>query len=97
VQLAPRENPFLPGSPRFPGASPISEGTQRLVDREIQRILEECHEEARRLLLAHREQLDALVKALLERETLDEAEILAVTGLSRAPALEGVPRQQTGV
>jgi cell division protease FtsH len=33
-------------------------------------------------------ELDALARALLERETLDESEILAVTGLARAPRLE---------
>jgi hypothetical protein len=33
-------------------------------------------------------QLAALARTLLERETLDESEILAVTGLTRAPRLE---------
>ena len=36
----------------------------------------------------HRKQLDALAQALLSRETLNELEILEVTGLPPAPALE---------
>jgi cell division protease FtsH len=39
-------------------------------------------------LREHRAALDALAQALLERETLNEDEILEVTGLPRAPALE---------
>ena len=52
------------------------------------KIIGESHDEAIRLLSAHRKQLDALVGALLGRETLNEQEILEVTGLPRAPALE---------
>lgn len=48
----------------------------------------EYHEEARRLLIAHRRQLDALAEALLPRASLNEQEILEVTGLPSAPALE---------
>ena len=52
------------------------------------RIIDESHEEARRLLTEHRKELEALAQALLERETLDEEEILEVTGLAPAPPLE---------
>ena len=52
------------------------------------RIIDESHEEARRLLTKHRRELEALAQALLERETLDEEEILEVTGLPPAPPLE---------
>ena len=51
-------------------------------------IIDESHDEARRLLTKHRKELEALAKALLERETLDEEEILQVTGLPPAPPLE---------
>ncbi|HWH38353.1 MAG TPA: ATP-dependent zinc metalloprotease FtsH [Usitatibacter sp.] len=90
VELAPRENPYLRG-PAFGGEKLISEETARLVDQEVQRIIGECHAQALGLLQQHRTQLDALVKALLARETLGEAEILEVTGLPPAPALEGRP------
>ena len=52
------------------------------------KIIGESHDEARRLLTEHRQQLDALVEALLARETLNEQEILEVTGLPPAPALD---------
>jgi cell division protease FtsH len=44
------------------------------------------------LLGEHRAALEKLAAALLERETLDEREILAVTGLPPAPALETTAR-----
>jgi cell division protease FtsH len=87
VELAPRENPYLGGG-GFAGEKPFSEETARIVDSEVLRIINECHDEARRLLTEHRKELEALARALLERETLDEEEILEVTGLSPAPPLE---------
>jgi cell division protease FtsH len=87
VQLAPRENPFLGGG-GYPGEKPFSEETARAIDEEVSRIIDESHEEARRLLTKHRGELEALARALLERETLDEGEILEVTGLPPAPPLE---------
>ena len=52
------------------------------------KIIGDCHEEALRLLTKHRGELDVLARALLERESLDEEEILEVTGLPPAPPLE---------
>jgi cell division protease FtsH len=89
VQLAPRENPFLASIPGQDGVRGISEATARTVDDEVRRIIAESHDEARRLLAEHRRELDALAEALLSRETLDEEEVLRVTGLTRAPALDG--------
>jgi len=88
VQLAPRENPYLNAQVGYSGARPFSEETARTIDAEVLRIIGESHEEARRLLTAHRKQLDALAEALVARETLNEQEILEVTGLPAAPALE---------
>ena len=91
VQVAPRENPFLRAPAGFGGDKPISEQTAALVDAEVQRIINECHEEAKRLLREHRAALDGLVAALLKNETLSEEEILQATGLPPAPQLEGRP------
>jgi cell division protease FtsH len=88
VQLAPRENPYLGRSDGYGGEKPFSEETARTVDSEVLRIIGECHDEARRLLTKHRGELDVLARALLERESLDEEEILEVTGLPSAPPLE---------
>jgi len=86
VQLAARQNPYLTNA--YAGAKPFSEDTARMIDAEVLRIINESHETAKGLLSKHRKQLDALASALLARETLDEHEILAVTGLPPAPALE---------
>jgi cell division protease FtsH len=88
VQLAPRENAYLGGQGGYGGEKPFSEETARAIDEEVSRIIDESHEEARRLLTRHRKELEALARALLERETLDEGEILEVTGLPPAPPLE---------
>jgi cell division protease FtsH len=88
VQLAPRDNAYLGAGGGYSGTKPFSEETAKTIDIEVLRIIGESHDEARRLLREHRMQLDALAKALLERESLDEKEILEVTGLPAAPALE---------
>ena len=88
VELAPRENAYLGGSGGYVGEKPYSEETARTIDEEVSRIIDESHEEARRLLTEHRKELEALTQALLERETLDEEKILEVTGLAPAPPLE---------
>jgi cell division protease FtsH len=88
VQLAPRENPYLAVPNGYAGARQFSEETAEAIDAEVRRIIAESHDEAKRLLSAHRKQLDALVEALLARETLNEQEIHEVTGLPPAPALE---------
>jgi len=95
VELAPPDNRYLGVPGAFAGARPFGEETARLVDSEVQRIINESHAEAMRLLRQHRAALDALVKALLERETLGEQEILEVTGLPPAPALLNRPLDKT--
>jgi cell division protease FtsH len=71
--------------PLLPGASETSESTQRIVDEEVRRIVETAYEEVLDLLGQHRRNLDALVAALLEHETLDEAHAYEAAGLSRSP------------
>jgi len=88
VQFAPRDNPFLSTTDGYAGSKYISEETARTIDDEVRRIIEESHDEARRLLTEHRAQLDTLADALLAKETLDESEILSVTGLPPAPPLD---------
>jgi cell division protease FtsH len=72
--------------PFLPGASEVSEDTQKLVDAEVRRIVEEAHEEVVALLRENRPKLDSLAGALLEHETLDEDEAYAAAGVSHAAA-----------
>jgi cell division protease FtsH len=69
--------------PLLPGSAETSESTQRLIDDEVRRMVEEAHEDVLALLTEHREQLDRLTEALLERETLDEDEAYAAAGVTR--------------
>ena len=76
VQLAPRENPYLSGSSGYMGAKPFSEETAEAIDAEVLKIIH-----------GSRKQLDTLADALLSRESLNEQEILEVTGLPPAQPL----------
>ena len=66
---------------------PYSEATGQLIDDEVRRIAEECLAQAEKLLTEHRSQLDALAKALLKNDSLDEPDILAVTGVRNRAVL----------
>src|SRR5712691_3667348 len=64
----------------------VSERTAELVDTELKRLLGEAYEHARDILTKHRDQLDRLAAALLERETLDREEVdLVVAGRTLPP------------
>lgn len=45
------------------------------IDLEIQRIIKECYERAKKILLEHRDKLELIAKTLLEVETLDAKQI----------------------
>jgi cell division protease FtsH len=67
---ASRDNPFA--------GRPYAEDTQRSIDQEVARLLREAEDTASTLLRAHRESLDRVVDLLLERETIDGAELAAL-------------------
>ena len=69
--------------PLLPGAAEVSPDTQKLVDTEVRRIVEESHQEVTTLLEQNRSKLDALAAALLEHETLDEEDAYAAAGVPR--------------
>jgi cell division protease FtsH len=64
-------------------ARDFSDGTARLIDEEVQRILREAEERAYRLLSDHRDQLELLTAALLEREEMDREEVEKLLGPRR--------------
>ena len=53
----------------------LSEETRRDIDLEIRRILGEAYDAAEERILAHRDDLESIAQALLERETLDGVEV----------------------
>jgi cell division protease FtsH len=67
--------------PLLPGVSETSESTQRLLDEEVHRLVENAHDEVTRLLEEHREQLEGLTQALLKAETLDAVDAYAAAGV----------------
>jgi cell division protease FtsH len=84
----------------------ISERTAELVDTEVKRILGDAYERAKTVLVDHRDALDRLAAALLERETLDREDVeLVVAGkplppvpppppAPAAPSPEGAAREK---
>jgi cell division protease FtsH len=69
------------GGPLLPGVSEVSEHTQRLIDDEVRRIVEDAERETVALLGAERHRLEALARALLERETLDQPDAYEIAGV----------------
>src|SRR5215213_7146049 len=69
--------------PLLPGAQETSPETQRLIDEEVQRIVEESHEIVTRLLTENRAKLESLVAGLLEHETLDQDAAYDAAGVER--------------
>ncbi|MEV1068674.1 ATP-dependent zinc metalloprotease FtsH [Streptomyces sp. NPDC050263] len=57
--------------------------TLDVIDHEMRRIVDECYEEACRRLRDHQDQLEALAEALLENETLEEADAYRIAGIPR--------------
>jgi cell division protease FtsH len=77
--------------PLLPGVSEVSAETQQLIDNEVRSLVATLHDEVVELVREHRDKLDALADALLEHETLDQADAYAAAGLTPvAPAPEPV-------
>jgi cell division protease FtsH len=69
--------------PYLPGASEVSPHTQQLVDDEVHRIVEAGYADVLTVLRENRSRLDSLAAALLEHETLDQADAYAAAGLEQ--------------
>jgi cell division protease FtsH len=82
VAVIPRDG----SGPLLPGAAETSPDTQKLVDDEVRRIIDESHQQVVALLGHNRSKLDSLAAALLEHETLDEGAAYAAAGVPRTDA-----------
>jgi len=80
---------------------PHSEATQRQIDREVHRIIEEAYERARGIITTHRDKLEMIAKALLEYETLDAIHVREIVDHGRlltppsAPKTKQAPDAET--
>ena len=79
-----------------------SEETARIIDLEIKKLVDDAMDSARQILTEHRDMLDKLAEALLEKETLDAAEVYSLLDLPQPkqdlikeiPADEPAPADQ---
>jgi cell division protease FtsH len=71
---------FLGGGGPGMSSRPYSETTQAEIDREVSKLLKDAEKRAVDLLRTHRPELDALVDLLLEKETVDGADVYRLAG-----------------
>jgi len=64
-------------------ARDYSEATAEQIDQEVRRLLDEAYQLAKQTLIAHRDQLEVIAKALLEYETLDGSQIKEIVEQGR--------------
>ena len=76
---APRQNMLDLPTGMLPNASPVSEDTQRRIDDAIRAIVMGGFDRATSILGLNRDVLDRSARALLEKETLDEAALRCLT------------------
>jgi cell division protease FtsH len=84
------------------GRAPYAEATQQVIDEEVARLLREAEGTATELLRTHRSQFDRVVESLLQHETIDGSELLALLktnghdssgpAVAEEPVPAGVPR-----
>jgi cell division protease FtsH len=77
-------NPFL-GRDMYEDRN-YSEEVANTVDKEVRAIIDECYEVARQLLEDNREKMDEIAKVLLEKESIERDEFLALMQGAKAPA-----------
>jgi cell division protease FtsH len=79
-----RSQPFL--GREFSAEPDYSDEVAREIDDEVRRIVEDAHQTSKDILSEHREQLDTISRILLERETIEADEFIAL--------LEGKPEDE---
>jgi cell division protease FtsH len=77
--------PSESNGPLLPGASETSPQTQREVDQEVRRLVEEAEHAVTKLLTDNRQKLNKLATALLAAETLDAGPAYAAAGVPMRP------------
>ena len=72
------ENTFLGQQTLEEPSRVYSEATAERVDAEVERLLEQAHQQARTVLSEHRAALERLAQALLQDEVLERDQVLAI-------------------
>jgi cell division protease FtsH len=76
---------------RFLGQGPFiarrSEKIEQIIDDEMIAMVESCYVESKSLINEHRDQLEKLAKTLLEKENIDEKDIVSILGPRPAETL----------
>ncbi len=72
------DQPSYLNGPQFGQERPYAEGTQLVIDQEVARLLSEAEGRATGLLSGNREALDAVIAALLEKETISGEELTEI-------------------
>jgi len=62
------------------GSSRLSEKVEQIIDEEILEITKNCYEEAKKILREKRDKLEKMAHTLLEKEVVEEQEILIILG-----------------
>ena len=83
------EQPFLGYA--IASGRDYSDDTAAKLDAEIKRIIDVAYQETRELLEDHRDEMDALTEALLQKETVEREEILRILGMED-DAIEVLPQ-----
>jgi cell division protease FtsH len=81
---------FADESPQYLGpqqvtSRPYAESTQRVIDEEVERLLNDADARAGSLLETNRRALDRVMALLMEKETIDGSDVVAAVGGRREP------------
>jgi cell division protease FtsH len=71
---------FLDGGGPGMSSRPYAEATQAAIDGEVSKLVRQAEERAVNLLTTHRSELESLVRLLLERETVEGADVYRLAG-----------------
>jgi cell division protease FtsH len=82
---------FLGGGGPGMSSRPYAEATQAAIDGEVAKLLRQAEERAVELLKAHRPELDGLVDLLLQKETVDGADVYRLAGRPNRSASPSAP------
>jgi cell division protease FtsH len=86
------QNSFLGPSPMQEHSRIYAEATAQRVDTEVERIMEQAHQQARHVLTEHRDALERLAQALLQEEVLEREQALAI--IHNAASMQPAPLAQ---